>query len=201
VFRIMSHVLLHQQKTDSAGQNTSPSPLLHFFDEARNSSASLFAWLIGALVCVNNSCNSKMMMKKRGRSGMMWCCCLLVAAVVATTKVVDAFAPPSATNKVAAAISAPSSHFRWTGTAAGFDTNKSFQQRPQLSMAMAAMVDVAAAENSILHNPTTWSILAMTSIVGLLVAWEETIHNLRHNTPKPILPVIDSMLAEVGGLG
>ena len=132
---------------------------------------------------------------------MIWCCCLLVAAV-ATTTVVEAFAPPSAiTNKVAAAISAPSSPFHWTVTAAGFDTNKSFQQRRQLSMAMSAMVDVAAAENSILHNPTLWSILAMTSIVGLLVLWEETIHNLRHNTPKPILPVIDSMLAEVGGLG
>ena len=25
--------------------------------------------------------------------------------------------------------------------------------------------------------------------------------NIRHNTPKPIMPVIDSMLAEVGGLG
>ena len=136
---------------------------------------------------------------------MMWCCCLLVVAAVATTKIVDAFAPPSTfvptTNKVAAAISAPSSPFHWAVTAAGYDTNKSFQQRRQLSMAMSAMVDVAAAENSILHNPTLWSILAMTSIVGLLVAWEETIHNLRHNTPKPILPVIDSMLAEVGGLG
>lgn len=41
----------------------------------------------------------------------------------------------------------------------------------------------------------------MTSIVSLLVAWEEAIEKLRHNTPKPIVPVIDSMLAEVGGLG
>ena len=54
---------------------------------------------------------------------------------------------------------------------------------------------------SFLRNPTTWSILAMTSIVSLLVAWENAIENIRHNTPKPIVPVIDSMLAEVGGLG
>jgi hypothetical protein len=27
------------------------------------------------------------------------------------------------------------------------------------------------------------------------------VHNIRHNTPKAIVPVIDSMLAEVGGLG
>lgn len=52
-----------------------------------------------------------------------------------------------------------------------------------------------------LHNPTTWSILAMTSIVSLLVTWENAIENIRENTPKPIVPVIDSMLAEVGGLG
>ena len=41
----------------------------------------------------------------------------------------------------------------------------------------------------------------MTSIVALLTFWEEAIENIRHNTPKPIMPVIDSMLAEVGGLG
>eukprot|EP00577_Skeletonema_sp_RCC1716_P006936 CAMPEP_0113438998 /NCGR_PEP_ID=MMETSP0013_2-20120614/38241_1 /TAXON_ID=2843 ORGANISM="Skeletonema costatum, Strain 1716" /NCGR_SAMPLE_ID=MMETSP0013_2 /ASSEMBLY_ACC=CAM_ASM_000158 /LENGTH=570 /DNA_ID=CAMNT_0000329743 /DNA_START=35 /DNA_END=1750 /DNA_ORIENTATION=- /assembly_acc=CAM_ASM_000158 len=54
---------------------------------------------------------------------------------------------------------------------------------------------------TILHTPTLWSILAMTSIVALLVLWEETIHNIRSSTPKAIVPVIDSMLAEVGGLG
>jgi len=41
----------------------------------------------------------------------------------------------------------------------------------------------------------------MTSIVALLVLWEETIDNIRESTPKAIIPVIDSMLAEVGGLG
>ena len=41
----------------------------------------------------------------------------------------------------------------------------------------------------------------MTSIVSLLVTWENAIENIRENTPKPIVPVIDSMLAEVGGLG
>lgn len=55
--------------------------------------------------------------------------------------------------------------------------------------------------DDLLHIPTVWSVFAMTSIVALLVAWEEAIENIRHNTPKPILPVIDSMLAEVGGLG
>ena len=39
-------------------------------------------------------------------------------------------------------------------------------------------VSIAASKNMIgemLHIPTLWSILAMTSIVALLVAWEESI--------------------------
>ncbi|KAL7519852.1 hypothetical protein ACHAWX_004606 [Stephanocyclus meneghinianus] len=55
--------------------------------------------------------------------------------------------------------------------------------------------------SAFLRNPTTWSILAMTSIVSLLLAWENAIESIREKTPKPIMPVIDSMLAEVGGLG
>jgi len=41
----------------------------------------------------------------------------------------------------------------------------------------------------------------MVSIVGLLYVWEESIHYLRKNIPKALEPVIDSMLAEVGGIG
>ena len=29
--------------------------------------------------------------------------------------------------------------------------------------------------DSLLHDPTLWSVLAMTSIVALLVAWEEAV--------------------------
>lgn len=84
---------------------------------------------------------------------------------------------------------------------------------PSLDVASAAVAAVVAAAPppsstaggmsvySLLHAPTLWSVLAMTSIVALLVAWEEAVENIKHNTPKPILPVIDSMLAEVGGLG
>lgn len=64
-----------------------------------------------------------------------------------------------------------------------------------------ASFSLVGVVKQLLHNPTLWSVMAMTTIVGLLVAWEEAIEKIRHNTPKPIMPVIDSMLAEVGGLG
>ncbi len=76
-------------------------------------------------------------------------------------------------------------------------------QLPSLQLPSLQLPTIMSSEDlsRILHIPTLWSVLCALSIVGLLVAWEETIHNLRHNTPKQILPVIDSMLAEVGGLG
>ena len=41
----------------------------------------------------------------------------------------------------------------------------------------------------------------MLTIVGLLVAWEESIELLRENTPPTIQPVINKVLGEIGGLG
>ena len=40
--------------------------------------------------------------------------------------------------------------------------------------------------SSILHIPTLWSVLAMTSIVTNLTFWEKAIENIRLNTPKPL---------------
>ncbi|EJK72169.1 hypothetical protein THAOC_06326, partial [Thalassiosira oceanica] len=65
----------------------------------------------------------------------------------------------------------------------------------------ARIEESAPLLSKLLHVPTLWSVLAMSSIVTLLVAWEEAVENVIHNTPKQIKPVIDSMLAEVGGLG
>ena len=39
----------------------------------------------------------------------------------------------------------------------------------------AAAVSAASAASAVLHSPTLWSVLAMTSIVALLVAWEEAV--------------------------
>lgn len=41
----------------------------------------------------------------------------------------------------------------------------------------------------------------MFLIVGLLLAWEESVHFVKHTLPKALLPVVESMLAEVAGLG
>lgn len=55
--------------------------------------------------------------------------------------------------------------------------------------------------NQILINPSFWSICVMLTIVSLLYTWEETIHTLRHILPKPLLPVLESLLGEIAGLG
>jgi len=66
---------------------------------------------------------------------------------------------------------------------------------------------VAGSNNSgglldaVLHFPGFWSVCIMLVIVGLLVAWEESIELLRENTPPAIQPVIDKVLGEIGGLG
>jgi len=73
--------------------------------------------------------------------------------------------------------------------------------------AMDALTEASTKSTSVhsdfelLEFAELWSVLAMTCIVALLVAWEESIEKIIHNTPKQIKPVIDSMLAEVGGLG
>jgi len=53
----------------------------------------------------------------------------------------------------------------------------------------------------IFSSPEFWSVAIMLSIVGLLYSWEQTIHVTRKILPKTLLPVIDSMLGEMGGLG
>lgn len=46
-----------------------------------------------------------------------------------------------------------------------------------------------------------WSMVVMLTIVGLLLAWEEAVHMIRHSLPQALTPVVDSILAEMGGLG
>jgi hypothetical protein len=122
--------------------------------------------------------------------------------------VVGAFAPPSSSSFISSKTSALSSPL-WLPTAttktAGITTLPYNNQLAMLPSSSIQIVEESSSTNTILytilHTPTLWSVLAMISIVALLVLWEETVHNVRHNTPKAIVPVIDSMLAEVGGLG
>mmetsp|Transcript_3416 Transcript_3416/g.5698 ORF Transcript_3416/g.5698 Transcript_3416/m.5698 type:complete len:595 (-) Transcript_3416:490-2274(-) len=133
-------------------------------------------------------------------------CCSFEAATKLTA--VCAFAPPSSSSSAAAAflssrkdaLSSPP----WLPTSMktmkpGTSIGQSMSMLPSTLMAMEEPAN--SILYTVLHTPTLWSVLAMTSIVALLVVWEETIHNIRQNTPKAIVPVIDSMLAEVGGLG
>ena len=124
----------------------------------------------------------------------------VMCSLVATN--VSAFVSTSSASLLYKHQSALSSS-KWLPKAA---TDSSIMNR--LDMLPSSSIEIASEEfrsssimYTILHTPTLWSVLAMTSIVALLVLWEETVHNSRSNTPKPIRPVIDSMLAEVGGLG
>ncbi|KAG7344177.1 hypothetical protein IV203_022185 [Nitzschia inconspicua] len=49
--------------------------------------------------------------------------------------------------------------------------------------------------------PALGSSLIMLTIVGLLYMWEESVEWMRESVPKTIKPVVDSILAEIGGLG
>lgn len=51
------------------------------------------------------------------------------------------------------------------------------------------------------HSPVFWSSAIMLSIVALLFSWEEAVKSTREKLPATLVPVVDSMLAEMSGLG
>jgi hypothetical protein len=51
------------------------------------------------------------------------------------------------------------------------------------------------------HSPVFWSSAIMLSIVALLFTWEEAVKSTREKLPATLMPVVDSMLAEMSGLG
>mmetsp|Transcript_13251 Transcript_13251/g.20651 ORF Transcript_13251/g.20651 Transcript_13251/m.20651 type:complete len:638 (+) Transcript_13251:129-2042(+) len=53
----------------------------------------------------------------------------------------------------------------------------------------------------VLHAPEFWSAVAMLSVVGLLLAWEESLEFLEHKLPKALRSVVEKMAAEMGALG
>ena len=70
---------------------------------------------------------------------------------------------------------------------------------------LATTLTLLASEH---HHEVASPLVLLTSasavmllIVGLLLAWEEGVHAVKHWLPKALLPVVESMLAEVAGLG
>jgi hypothetical protein len=53
----------------------------------------------------------------------------------------------------------------------------------------------------IIHSPVFWSFNVMLVIIGLLYSWEKGVEYVREKTPPAIVPVIESILGEMGGLG
>ena len=56
-------------------------------------------------------------------------------------------------------------------------------------------------ESGILQSSEFWSVVVMLSLIGLLFTWETFVETTREKLPKTLMPVVDSMLAEMGGLG
>jgi hypothetical protein len=61
--------------------------------------------------------------------------------------------------------------------------------------------DAEAPKSFLSSSPGIGSSLIMLTIVGLLYLWEESVEWLRETVPKTLLPVVESILAEIGGLG
>ena len=57
------------------------------------------------------------------------------------------------------------------------------------------------AFHQIIENPVTWSVIIMTTIVGLLFVWETLVEEARENVPTVVEDVIDQVLQEMGSLG
>jgi hypothetical protein len=80
-----------------------------------------------------------------------------------------------------------------------------------LTNAAPAVAATAAAEAAV-SIPTdsasaaayvagAWSVFLMLVLVGLLTVWEQGVKNLQQTLPKPLRPVLNSVLGEMGGLG
>ena len=59
----------------------------------------------------------------------------------------------------------------------------------------------ASALLLLLQVPAVWSMFMMLSIVLLLYGWEKSVETVREVLDETLLPVIESMLSEVAGLG
>lgn len=58
-----------------------------------------------------------------------------------------------------------------------------------------------AASDTVPFLPVLGSSLIMLTIVALLFSWEKSIEWIRETVPLALLPVVESILAEIGGLG
>ncbi|CAB9497707.1 expressed unknown protein [Seminavis robusta] len=65
----------------------------------------------------------------------------------------------------------------------------------------ATSIVVSHSEGLLAATPAIGSSLIMLTIVGLLYIWEESVEWVRETVPKTLLPVVESILAEIGGLG
>jgi hypothetical protein len=68
-------------------------------------------------------------------------------------------------------------------------------------MILGETTDEVGPLDFLLQSPIFWSTSIMLSIVALLYTWEEAVIEARERLPPALMPVVDKMLAEMGGLG
>lgn len=64
----------------------------------------------------------------------------------------------------------------------------------------SSMFDESFVE-SVVSLPAVWSAAVMVTLVGLLEAWEKTIHFAREVTPPAVQKVLDDLVGEISSLG
>jgi hypothetical protein len=70
-----------------------------------------------------------------------------------------------------------------------------------VAMSEASSLDEQVFALGFLASPTFWSTAIMLSIIFLLYTWEESVRTAREKLGPTLMPVVDAMLAEMGGLG
>lgn len=70
-----------------------------------------------------------------------------------------------------------------------------------LAPSVWASQEAVAEVSSLREFSALWSSCIMLTIVSLLYTWEKSVELVRETVPKVLLPVVESILAEMGGLG
>lgn len=74
-------------------------------------------------------------------------------------------------------------------------------ESPEIFLHHAPSVLSAHETSALSLTPIVGSSLIMLTIVGLLYLWEQSVEYLRESVPKTLLPMVESILGEIGGLG
>jgi hypothetical protein len=90
-------------------------------------------------------------------------------------------------------------NFRPTNGLRDFPSSTSLSLSSSLLQADASIV--SSITDALASDAAFWTAAIMLSIVALLSAWEKSVKSARKALSPTLMPVVDSMLADLGGLG